>query len=108
MMENCLTWAWRQRIFRKGKVKRVTSQFATELYPPEKRNGFLYRLAKLVPHFVWNNPQDGHWYQFTIKEEKKFEWGKQNTLMAWLSLIAYDGEVRRADEHINGTQPQES
>ena len=90
--ENCATWAVRKRLFHGGRLRIRPSGFADDVFPPERRRGWLYGLFKRVPHFLWESP-DGGITQYTVKASDRMKMRGRFAVLAWLRLWFYDGEV---------------
>ena len=92
VMENCMSWAIRQRLLKGGALIIRSSRFADELLTEDKRDGFLYWLARRIPHFLWKD-ESGDVWQYTVTEEWRDRWRGKGLLAPWFALWFYDGQV---------------
>lgn len=96
--ENCATYAIRKWITQGGTIAIRESLFADDIVAPQNR-GLGYRIAKLVPHFVWVSPEGRVW-QYTVKHEWKEKWKGKSLLGAWINLWFYDGIEKNYDPYL--------
>lgn len=102
VLENCMSWAVRQRLLRGGKLLSRRSHFAEQWLAPERRTGPLYWLVRHIPHFAWADPAGVIW-QYTVTEEWKDECKQMGIVRAWMDLWIYDGQVVQGDPDLGET-----
>lgn len=96
VVENCLTWAIRQKILFGGKILYRKSIFYNDAIEGKDKSLFLYKVLKIIPHFVWVDKENNIW-QYSVKESWKKGWFSRSFLGIVIALLYYDGEIKKGD-----------